>query len=230
MSMSNETRTAEGSGPTVRCGRVGVVSHTTARSHPLAGEGSSDAGMDVSSPNCARQVSQPAGRPLPYLDEVARLYRAGWQAGEIASKLGVKTKSVYEYACRARRAGIDVPPAPHPGRKREIDRAVVIRMAREGLHAAEIARRIGRGLSTVASILAEHRAAGGLIPPSRRGPGPWTRWDDDRFAHALAVTIQHGAKVAAAKMGTTPKAVLIQIQRRGISVREMRRAQRSVTP
>jgi len=50
MSMSNETRTAEGSGPTVRCGRVGAVSHTTARSHPLAGEGTSDAGfLDVSS-------------------------------------------------------------------------------------------------------------------------------------------------------------------------------------
>ena len=33
-----------------------------AASHPLAGEGTSAAGMDVSSLNCARQASNPAGR------------------------------------------------------------------------------------------------------------------------------------------------------------------------
>jgi hypothetical protein len=40
---------------------TGIVP-SPAASDPLAGEGSSDAGMDVSSLNCARQVSQPAGR------------------------------------------------------------------------------------------------------------------------------------------------------------------------
>jgi len=229
--VSNETRTAEGSGPTVRCGRVGGVSHTTARSHPLAGEGTSDAGVcHVSSPNCARQVSQPAGRLLPHMEEVARLYRAGWQAPEIAKKLGIKPKSVYTFASRARAAGLAVRFAPAPGRRREVDRSEVFRMAREGLHAAEIARRIGRSLSTIAGILKQHREAGGLVPPSLRAPARcWTRWTDERFAIALRIAVEKGTKAAALEVGSTAAGVQAEICRRGYSVRDLR-AQRSVAP
>lgn len=100
-------------------------------------------------------------------------------------------------------------------------------MAREGLHAAEIARRMGRGLSTIAGILKEHRDAGGLVPPTMRAPSRcWTRWTDERFALALRIAVERGAKAAALEVGSTAPGVQAEIRRRGYSVRELRREMR----
>jgi len=200
MSMSNETRTAEGSGPTVRCGRVGVVSHTTARPHPLAGEGSSDAGCFVSSqPNCARQVSQPAGRLSGGGNKheareaaIKGLIEQGYTKQQAATALGLTFWQVDEAMKRAR---IRVPADVIAQRRRENNssfiaagqarRAQVLALA-AACDTAAIAIRVRLSRSRVQEILQQEGVSAVSAPAKRPSTARQGRTREEQRAEYAA--------------------------------------------
>jgi transposase len=97
--------------------------------------------------------------------EVVRLYRAQWGAQEIADKLGVKIRTVFQTARNAKAKGAVFPRQPVKGSPRKVDWSAVAQLAREGLTGREIARKLGVGEGSVSRILKHQREVGVRLPP-----------------------------------------------------------------
>jgi hypothetical protein len=181
MSMSNETAppaSARSGGATP----TGIVP-SPAASDPLAGEGSSDAGMDVSSLNCARQVSQPAGRlsgggnKHQARDQaVAALLAEGKSRAETMEALGLTYWQVDEAMRRtgARVLNTTVARMRAQANKLFIERGQerrreVVKLAAT-LDPAAIAKRIGIARARVYEILREEGLAAGATKPAKPKP------------------------------------------------------------
>jgi transposase len=96
--------------------------------------------------------------------EIARLLRAGMLVSDIAAQRGVKPGSISTMALRARSKGVDAPKRPNGGPERKVDYFTYARLAREGLCAREISRRLGVSEGTVGRALKVLREAGANVP------------------------------------------------------------------
>lgn len=111
-------------------------------------------------------------RLTPMQREVVRLYRAGWQASEIAAAKGIQPSAVYQHACNARRRGAAVPRSPTGSPPRKVDYWEYARLARRGLGVTAIARQCGVRDSTVSRALKTLREAGAILPAPPAGGAP----------------------------------------------------------
>jgi len=163
-----------------RCGGATppAISPCPAAPHPQPEGALCSGSLDVSSPTAAavsngsRRLSRPRVRGIPWrrVEEVARLYRAGWTVANIAERMGLRPGTVRIYATHARRAGGDVPNAPATGGwPRRVQFGEVCRLAREGLAHHEIGARLGANQSRISRIIRMMREAGEPLPPPRRG-------------------------------------------------------------